>query len=230
MFIAATTAALMATVPFAAAKKPDPALIVAVASASTTEIEEIVVIGINIGTLLASNTITLNATNVSALVGGLTDAIITKRADTLIPDPNRLENKIDEVGEVAAYVFAAISGNKKVTSNLGQAKKYATAVTKSALESAIKRPEFRFTDIIADVVGSVAQTIHADSRYDVLEVKLQKTLLKSAARIAGKKNKQAVVTALNMGFTADPLTSGLENGNDQAVAQITDPETDFRNS
>jgi hypothetical protein len=67
-----------------------------------------------------------------------------------------------------------------VTSKLGPARTYAIAVMKSALKQPFILPDTSERTFVADVVGSVAQTIHTDPRYDVLEVKLQKTLQSSA--------------------------------------------------
>ena len=230
LVLTAAATALLASLQDAVAKKPDPALLIGLEAASTADIEDIVTIGIVIGGQIGRGSIGLNTKNVSTLVGRLAKAIILKPPTALTPDPNRRENKVDEIGEVAAYVFAAISENEKVTSKLGPARKYAAAVMKSALKQAIHTAGFLRTDIVADVVGSVAQTIHADPRYDVLEVKLQKTLQESATTIAGRQQRPFVLAALKNGFASDPLTSGLEYGNNQAVAQIADPETDFRNS
>jgi hypothetical protein len=73
LFLATAAAALLATTQFSEAKKPDPAVTSAVASASTTDIEEIVEIGISIGNQIATGAIKLSTTNVNALVRGLAD-------------------------------------------------------------------------------------------------------------------------------------------------------------
>lgn len=232
VLIATAAAALFATTQFASAKKPDSRVTAAVGSALTSDIEQAVIIALGVADQIGAGTIKLSTTNVNALVKGVADAIVAKIPNPSDPiNPNRIDNKIDELGEVAAAVTASVLNNAKIAKpNLGQAKKYALAIMKSALKTAVKSSDFLSTDVIADVVSSVALTIHADPAYDSIEAKLAKALGKAAKSVAGKANKTTVSSALAVGFATDPTTTtSLEDGNIRTLFTITDPETDFRN-
>jgi hypothetical protein len=232
-FVTTAIAALVATTHFAEAKKPkpDPAILVAttLAAQSTTDIENVAGIGIPVATNIGSGVIKLSTTNVNALVAGLAGAILGKTLD-----PNNhvtIANKADEIGEVAAFVMQGLVGNAKVQ-KAKDGKKYAVAVMKNALKAAIKPAAGIPLAIISDVVGSVALTLQNDARItDAEQAKLQKSLIKAAASIAGKKNKNVVKGALLAGFTAPAIpTPPFEDGNIATLTTITDPETDFRNA
>jgi len=234
LFLATAAAALLATTQFSEAKKPDPAVTSAVASASTTDIEEIVEIGISIGNQIATGAIKLSTTNVNALVRGLADAVIAKSSNPSDPnDVNRFANKVDEIAEIAAGTFDALAQSVKIKSDkhgIGQAKKYAIATIKSALKTAIKTSEFVSSQIVFDVVASVALTIHNDAKFDIYESQLQKVLTKSSKKLAGSSNKATVASALTAGFLGDAnATTHYEDGTLRAtLMQVADPETDLR--
>jgi hypothetical protein len=230
-FLVAAAAALLATTPFASAKKPDAAVTAAVGTALSSDIEQAVIISLGIADQIGAGTIKLSTTNVNALVKGVADAIVAKIPGAGTPQ-NSITNKVDEIGEVAAAVTASVLNNPKIAKpNLGQAKKYSLAIMKSALKTAVASSDFLGTSVIASVVSAVALTIHADPAYDSIEAKLAKALGKSAKKIAGKANATTVSSALAAGFAADPLTTTtIEDGNIRTLFTITDPETDFRNS
>ena len=234
--IATVAAALLATTQFAEAKKkPDPAVLLAVSNAQTQDIEQAVIIGLGVGDQIATGTIKLSTTNVNALVGGLVDAIIAKVPNLADPlDPNRIDNKHDEIAEVAAFVFDSVAQSVKIKSTakgIGQAKKYALAVMKSALKKAVANTSFVTTDLINDVVASVALTIHNDIKFEAYEVKLAKALGKAAKSVAGKSFTTTVQAALIAGFSGDLNANTLyEDGTIRTLATVTDPETDFRNA
>jgi hypothetical protein len=233
VFIATAAAALLATTPFASAKKPDPAVAAAVGSALSSDIEQAVIISLGVADQIGAGTIKLSTTNVNALVKGVADAIVAKIPNAADPiNPNRIVNKVDEIGEVAAAVTASVLNNPKIAKpNLGQAKKYSLAIMKSALKTAVASSDFLGTSVIASVVSAVALTIHADPAYDSIEAKLAQVLAKQSKKIAGKANAATVSSALAAGFAADPLTTTtIEDGNIRTLFTITDPETDFRNS
>jgi hypothetical protein len=233
-FVTTAFAALVATTHFAEAKKPKPAaaILAVTAAATTTNIEGIAALGIPAGDQLAAGTIKLNPLNVNTLVKGLTDAILAKPSPASQTDPldpnfvNRDDNKEDEIGEVAAFVMNALAANTKVQKAKDGAK-YAVYIMKTALKNALKNPGVLGQNLIADVVGSVALTIHNDVRFDAQEGKIAKALGKKAQTIAGKKNKNAVKAALTAGFAGGAT---LEDGNDDSLTLIIDPETDFRNA
>jgi len=231
--LAAAAAAFLATTDCASAKKPDPAVLTAVDNARTADIEDVVKLGIDAGNRIATNEIKFSTTNVVALVRGLADAVLAKQPTGQTPEPVNLENKIDEVGEIAAFVFHSVVQNAKIKTSpkgLGLAKKYAVATMKSALKTAIKTTEFVGTDIVTDIVGSVALTIKNDPKFELYESKLQKVLIKSAKSIAGRSNKQIVIDALQAGFAGDLNANTIfEDGNMLNLAEVSDPETDFRN-
>jgi hypothetical protein len=232
VFIATAAAALLATTPFASAKKPDPAIQAGVGAALAADIEQAVIIGLPLGDQIGSGAIKLSTTNVNALVKGLADAVVAKIPNPSDPiNPNRIVNKVDEIGEIAAAITDAVFNNAKIAKpNLGQAKKYALAIMKSALKTAVKSSDFLSTTIVADVCSSVALTLHADPALDSIEAKLATALGKSAKKIAGKSNTATVQSALAAGFAADPVTNTtFELGSLRTLFTITDPETDFRN-
>jgi hypothetical protein len=234
LFLATAAAALLASTQLASAKKADAQVTGAVTQAGTTDIEEIVDIGISIGSKIATGEIKLSTTNVNALVRGLADAVINKPSNPADPnDVNRFANKVDEIAEVAAGTFDALAQSVKIkttSKGVGQAKKYAAAVMKSALKTAIKTTEFVSSQIITDVVASVALTIHNEAKFDLYESKLQKSLTKAAQTIAGRSNKATVIAALTAGFAGDAnAITHYEDGVQRAtLMSVADPETDFR--
>jgi hypothetical protein len=163
---------------------------------------------------------------VNFLVKGLADAILAKLPTGLPIDVNRVDNKADEIGEVAAFVFEALAAKASVQ-KLGGAKKYALAVMKNAIKTA-KKTGVLSTTIISDVAASVALTIHNDIRFDAIEVKLAKALGKAAKTVAGAPNKSIVQAALAAGFAGTNNTTA-EDGNIPTLTTIIDPETDSRN-
>jgi len=214
--VAAATGVLLATSQFASAAKVDPAITAATTAASTTDIEAIVSIAITQASAIANKTIKLSTANVNALASGLATAIAGKTGTDTV---NRLDNKIDEIGEVEAFIVGTLATNKKMK-KLGTAKNIITGLLKSALGSAISiSPQ-----VVTDVVGSVAQTIHNAPAFDKIETKLAKQLAKSASKIAGA-NASVFTTALNAGFAG---SNAFEDGNIAALA-VADPETDLRN-
>jgi hypothetical protein len=123
-------------------------------------------------------------------------AVIAKSSNPSDPnDVNRFANKVDEIAEIAAGTFDALAQSVKIKSDkhgIGQAKKYAIATIKSALKTAIKTSEFVSSQIVFDVVASVALTIHNDAKFDIYESQLQKVLTKSSKKLAGSSNKATV--------------------------------------
>src|SRR6185295_9574325 len=95
----------------------DPAITQAVSAAATTDIEDIVNNQAKpISNLIggASPQISMNSTNVLALSQGLANAILNKQSNLSDPnDRNRVANKADEIGEVAAVITHGIAGNAK---------------------------------------------------------------------------------------------------------------------
>jgi len=214
--VAAATGVLLASSQLASAAKVDPAITAATTAASTTDIEAIVNIAIAQGTAIANKSIKLSTANVNALASGLATAIAGK---TGADNVNRLDNKIDEIGETAAFLTGTLATNKKMK-KLGTAKQIISGLLKSALGSAISiSPQ-----VVTDIVGSVAQTIHNAPAFDKIESKLAKQLAKSATKVAGA-NASVYTTALNAGFAG---STAFEDGNDASLA-LPDPETDKRN-
>ena len=225
-FIATAVAALVTTSQFAEAAKVDARITAAVTLATTTDIEQIAGLGVGVGDQIGLGAIKLNTTNVKALSKGLADAVYAKLPTGLPIDVNRIDNKKDEVGEVAAFVFEALAANPKLL-KVGTAKTYAVTVMKSVLKNALKNTSLLATTIISDVAGSVALTIHNDARFDAKETKLAKLLAKASASVAGNKNKNIVKAAFAAGFGGN-LT--FEDGNIPDLTVIADPETDTRNA
>jgi hypothetical protein len=226
VFIATAVAALVTTTQFAEAAKADPAVTAAVTAATTTDIELIASLGVGVGDQIGSGAIKLSKKNVQTLAKGLADAVYAKIPTGLPIDVNRVDNKKDEVGEVAAFVFEAIAANSKMQ-KAKTADKNAILVMKSVLKNALKNTELLATTIISDVVSSVALTIHNDARLDGIEQKLVRSLTKGAKKVAGSKNKNIVKAALAAGFAGGAT---FEDGNIPTLTTIVDPETDMRNA
>jgi hypothetical protein len=215
-YLAAATVALLATTQVASAAKVDPAITAATTAASTTGIEDIVGIARTQGSAIGSNSIKLTTANVNALASGLAAAIAGKTG----ADPvNSIVNKVDEVGETAAFLTAGLLTNKKMK-NLKTAKSIMIGLLKSALGSSIAIS----TQAVTDVAGSVALTLHNAPVLDKIEAKLAKGLAKAANKIAGA-NASVFTTGLNAGFAG---SLAFEDGNLSTLA-VTDPETDLRN-
>lgn len=207
------------------------------ATADATPIEDIVNQAVLIANQIGGGSIKLSNKNVKSLVLFAADAIINKPSPANATDPtdpnfvNRDENKADEIAEVAAYVLRSISSAPKFQ-KLGKAKKATVVLAQAALKTTKKTAQLFNTRIYRDVAGSIALTIFNGPGDPT--GKLLKTLNKKAKKIAGKTNKAFFVQGLAEGFSATPPMqpgTGLiiyEDGNMPLLAQVNDPETDFR--
>ena len=209
----------------------DPEVTAAVGRANNNpDIESVSKEANTTGNKFASNQIALNASNVRALVKGLADAIINKPsapAPATPVDPNRIENKADEIGEVAAFVQGGLMQNLGFK-NFKKARALTLAVLQSALATAKMNPALLADKVVQDVAGSVALTIRlSTSVSNKMERRLKNYLILKAKSVAGAARKRQVVAGLKGGFRGDQLR--YEDGNKDDLSTVSDPETDFRN-
>jgi hypothetical protein len=151
-----------------------------------------------------------------------------------------LVNKLDEIGEVAAYLFNAVASRPEFDS-VKKTPALVVKIIKTIIKTAkIKSvPSFQL-EAGDDVAGSVAQTIvslnlqptspFAAGVFDAIKAKLLNP--KTAKSIGGKNS--ALVAAISNAFTrAFGLTAGTayEDGTHPEFlgVELTVPETDLRN-
>lgn len=180
---------------------------------------------------IGTGEIALSNTNVSTLGKGLADAIIDK--PSVSPpsntDPNRLENKADEIAEVAAFIQEGIANNPKYQ-KFRVAKKRTLKLLQAVLRTAAATPGLIGSSVFRDVAGSVALTIHNDFGIkDAKEAKLKKYLQGKTSAIAGSGNAKEVREGLKAGFRDNPNPNlQYEDGNIDSLSTVSDPETDQR--
>lgn len=232
---ALVAAGLLATAGNAQAAQVDAQILAAISAAGTQDIEAIAASGGAIGDKIGTGEIKAAKKNIKALASGLSDAIIAKiSASPPSPtDRNRLDNKADEIGELAAFIQQGLANNPKYQANKrASGTKQTITLIKGALSTEKKSGVLFGTSVIRDVAGSVALTIHNHPLVsDVVEEKIQKKLLKPgvAKKLAGKANVTAITTGLTEGFDGGaPSELKYEDGNMDNLTTITDPETDFR--
>jgi hypothetical protein len=139
--------------------------------------------------------------------------------------PNRNANKVDELGELAAYMLDAVVTN---TDFLKAPDKNVIAFIKAIIAGAKSTYGPSTLDITNYVVGSVALTIQSlpvntPGRSAILAT-LQ--LPATAKTIGGTALAGVVSQAISTGIAG---TGIYENGTDAATGAVTDPETNSKN-
>lgn len=224
-------AGLLATT--AQAAKVDAQITAARNAAATADIEQISSIGADIGDKFGTGEIKSNGKNLKSAGVFLADAIIAK-TEAVPPSPtdrNRPDNKADEIGELGAFLVEGLANNAKFLKKKGAVgAKQVIVVMKGFLKTAKKTAQLFGTTIFRDAAGSVALTIHNDPGItDDIEEKIQKKLVKSSKKIAGKTNRTAIQTGFAEGFDGGlPSESKYEDGNIDSLRTVEDPETDNR--
>jgi hypothetical protein len=201
------------------------------------DIEQVQLMAVELGKVVTAKTINSTAKALIQAISGRAPASTGN---------DRMVNKADEVGEVAAYYLAALKDNPLAASKFASAKaaaNFAFALAKTMFKAAkvknIKGTQVP-TALQAELLvkdgnfgASLALTFKdlglAQDIIDAIEAKL--TDPKSLKAIAGKTFAADLGAAFQAGFDADPnvTTHGFENGTDFTVSMIDAPETDIRN-
>lgn len=213
----------------ASAQFIDPQIYIAKGAASASSIEEIVKIAQNTANKIGSGEIALTTTNSKALARFMAEEIIAKPFAPV--GPNRLANKADEIGETAAFITEAIIPNPGFRKLKTGGNPNILAILKGSLRTVKRTAELISAGAIRDVVASVALTIHNNTLItDTKEAKIRAFLFANKVSIAGLANKPQVKAALIEGFSGSAAANlAFEDGNIDALAQVSDPETDLRN-
>ncbi len=201
---------------------------IAKAVAFVADIEQISNVALVLGRQIGNNTIKTN--KAASLAKTLTAAIVAK-GSVPAPNPLSIENKADEVAEVAAFIVAGLNSNSALTAT--SASKLLFAVIKSSIlgGKAKKNSTALPANYIADVAGSVAITVRNSAGFTADEkTAIQAALLKKSTAIAGKSNKLAIEAAINGGFLGDARYEDGNNLGPLAPGELfpVDPETDDR--
>lgn len=216
--------------------------------AAVADIEELEKIGTAVG-IRSGGVIKFSV--VTGVVGTLAKAIVAKPFASvggvdIAAGPNGTTNKQDELGELAAYMIAAIFRPANFVKDLSVKKagprvlaiiKAAVNPTKAKNVAKVAPALYRTT--AADVSGSVALTLANNSQITADTLAAIRAYLldpkqKQAKAIGGKSFAQDVINALTAGFNKtaanpnDP-TRMFEDGNIVANGAVSDaPESDFR--
>jgi hypothetical protein len=224
----------------ALAAQPDPRITgtgtgAAAGDANNAAIEDVGAVAVNYSGQIAAGTIKLSTTNVQALTKVLSDAILAKTTGDggVLTDPNRADNKEDEIGESAALVMKGIAASSKflkAVPGIRTPNNLTLNLLKGALLSAKTNTQViganLLETVVRDVVGSVMLTIKNDvSINDKKDKKIYAFLKLNAKKVAGAANKNAVKAGLEIGYKGS-TTFFPEDG---AAGPIIDPETDTRN-
>ena len=211
----------------AQAAKVDPQITSdAVNAANAAGIEQVTDVAVTYGDKMASGEIKLTTKNAGALGTYLANAIIAKDQT---PPVNNLTNKADEIGEVAATLvarFATATDVKKFSKKT--APKVVLALVKGIFKNsknvaglaAAASPNF-FGDVVGSALYSAIKSTNTDATVDD---KIYKILKKNAAKLAGKPNKDAIKSALELAKLDDPVAVETFE-----VGPVNDPETDTKN-
>lgn len=197
---------------------------------AVADVEQISNVALVLGRQIAGGSIKVTAA--AGLAKTLTAAIVAKT--TLAGTRLSIENKADEVAEVAAFIVGGLVSNSAVlTEKTGS--KILLAIIKSAIAGgkAKKGQTALAADYIADIAGSVARTIKNSALSSTLKDKIEAELGLKAKTIAGKANEQVIQAALTAGFADDAryedgATYNTDQRDDPAHLFVVDPETDHR--
>lgn len=227
--------ALLAQAPKAAAFAVDQRIKDAKTVATAeVDIENVTEIARNTGIDIGSGQIPLTTDNVKALGSYMASAIIAKTAPAgALAITYNNTNKVDEIGEVGAYVIRQVAENTDFKTKLTNAKAMTLALLRGVLSKPKTNTALLAKNVIKDVVGSVSLTIF-NTDVAVLnstkKTKIKEYLLANAALIAGSANTVKVKAAINQGFSGTVTANKkYEDGNLFTTPQVVDPETDIRN-
>jgi hypothetical protein len=177
----------------------------------------------------------------STIAKGLTQGLVLKPAnESVVHGRDSFANKLDEIGEVAAYLFFGVRNRPEfdsVKKTPALVVKFIKTMIKAARIKTVPSFQLEAGD---DVAGSVAQTIFtlnslgagspfAAGVFDAIKAKLLKP---STAKSIGGKNS-ALVAAISAAFTKvfnGTAGTAYEDGTLPVFTiELTQPETDNRN-
>jgi hypothetical protein len=195
---------------------------------AVADIEEVQKVGNAIGLQIRAGTIKLG--QAAGITKTLAQAIARKPVGSGLPsDPNRVANKRDEIGELAAYMLGGIFGSTALTAQ--NAGKIVLNVLRSAVNgSKAGGAALSLSEVAADVAGSVAFTVAQSTLPTDVKTAIQTRLTsqKTANQIAGQANGNLLLVVMQDAFNG-VNTARFEDGNDTSTGAINDPETDVRN-
>lgn len=191
---------------------------------AVADIEQVQRVGVAIADRIgAAGNQVVKYSQLNSIATTLAKAIVSK--PLAVTGPNRNANKVDELGELAAYMLNAVIVN---TDFLKAPEKNVVAFIKAIITGAKSTYGPSVLDVTSYVVGSVAATIqnlpvNTPGRAGILAT-LQNPA--TAKTIGGTALAGIVTEAINNGIAG---TGTFENGTDAATGAITDPETNTRN-
>ena len=215
-------------------------------AAGTEQVEQMAE---SFGLQIGSGT-SVKATSINAIAKALIEGII-KRPTYSIADT--VANKMDEIGEVGAYLLAGAINNPdfdKIVRNKGKAASIVTSLIKTIITAAKDKANPTLQIAIArDVAGSIALTLKSlgatpytsSTIYDQIVATL--TNPTTARKILGARLAKQTVAGTPLGtLVATALADGIGNLNgadgkyedgtiteDDLPGQVVDPVTDIRN-
>jgi hypothetical protein len=211
------------------------------------ETEQVEQLAESFGAQVGANVI--KSSSLNAMAKALIQGLVKRPTGSLPADT--LTNKMDEIGEVGAYLLAAAAASPDfdiLTKGKAKAASIVTGLLKSIILAAKDKvnPSLQ-KSIAADVAGSIALTLNSLNAKatppfstDIFGQIAQAFTTQGAAtakKILGAKLNKAVgadvTTALNDGITNAAGAAGkYEDGTiteDVQVGQVIDPVTDIRN-
>jgi hypothetical protein len=203
--------------------------------AKVADIEEIRRVGEVLGAKIATSAIPISQLN--AIAKGLVAGISGKPTTTT--GANRQVNKIDEIGEVGAYLTNAIATNTAFQGTTAQAGTKAANLVINLLKTIVARSKSNVdvalqTLVAPDVSGSVALTIlNLDQKNLISQTvadAIKAALLKPATgkTIGGSALAASINAAINLVYTPGSDTHKFEDGTNAIVGALNDPESDDR--
>ena len=180
----------------------------------------------------------LKISGLTGLAKGLVKGLTKKPAsgaDLTSHSRDSLLNKLDEIGEVAAYMLKQVGANAALNNTKktpGLVVKFIKTLIKTAKIKAIAGFQAEAAD---DVSGSVAQTLFslnangvlAAGVFDAIKAKLLKPA--TAKSIGGKTLAPIISAALTAGINGNAGTKYEDGTLPPFTIELTTPETDNRN-
>lgn len=195
---------------------------------AVADIEQISNVALVFGRQIASGSIKVTAA--AGLAKTLTAAIVAK---STLPGKLSIDNKADEVAEVAAFIVGGLVSNGAIL-NEKTGPKIMLAIIKSAIAggkaNAKKGQTALPANYIQDIAGSVAATVLNSNLSGKVQDAIRDFLVKKAGTIAGKANGADLAAAITSGFDIT-LNGKYEDGkiaDANKTGFVIDPETDDR--
>jgi hypothetical protein len=191
---------------------------------AVADIEQIQRVGAAIATQVGNGSIKYSG--LAAIATTLAKAIVSK--PLAVVGANRNANKVDELGELAAYMLSAVVTTpdflKAPDKNVVALIKAIVAGSKSATGPSV-------VDIASYVTGSIARTVAALAAAGTISAAASNSIVAllnnpaTAKSIGGAALASIVTDAINQGLAG---SNGFENGTDTVTGGLTDAETNSR--